>query len=270
MIEINLQKLNYEFLVNLDYGETLKVITDTNSFYFRVFLKPESKKLLVHSNGAINRNIKSPPVFHRSSWTEDIDANCVFIDDKTIHNTEYKAGWGIGTSNEHYIESYSEIIKHFQQILGIQSKDIYYWGSSAGGFMSMMLATRHIETTAIVGNPQTDLRRHNKTKLRNLILHGYGNVDVDEISQNEGFRFSVVESIIKFNYMPKIVYIQNTIFKSDVNKQLNPFLKDLKERSISEEDLHIINYRDDLRGHLPLPKNDYLFFLKLAMNFNEI
>ncbi|WP_462420195.1 hypothetical protein [Salinicoccus sp. Marseille-QA3877] len=268
-MEIKLQNLNYNILSNLNYGEILKIKTNNNEFYFKFFLKENCEKLFVHSNGAINRDIKEPPVFHRSSWSDDIEGSCIFIDDKTIHNTEYKAGWGIGTREEHYIEKYSEIIKSFQQILGIKSKDIFYWGSSAGGFMSLMLATRHIESTAIVGNPQTDLRRHNKTKLKNLILKGYGQVDVDNISLTDGYRFSVLDSILKFQYMPKIVYIQNTVFKPDVKKQLNPFIKELRENNISCKSLHVINYRDDYRGHLPLPKDDYLNFLNLAISFNE-
>jgi len=268
MVEIKLQDLNYSFLKSIGYGEILKINTEANTFYFKVYIKFETEKLLVHSNGAINRNIKEPPVFHRSTWVEDIDASCIFIDDKTIHDTEYKAGWGIGNAHEHFIDKYSEIIKVFQQLLGKKSKDTYYWGSSAGGFMSLLLSTRHIDSTAIVGNPQTDLRRHNKTKLKNLIINGFGDVDVEEISQTHGYRFSVVESILKFDYMPKIVYVQNTNFKPDVQKQLNPFITDLEKNNISDESLHIINYRDDYRGHLPLPKNDYLFFLNLGMNFN--
>ncbi|WP_026858335.1 alpha/beta hydrolase [Jeotgalicoccus psychrophilus] len=270
MLEIKVQDLNYEFLINIPYGDTLRVITESNEFYFKIFLKKESFELLVHSNGAINRNIKEPPVFHRSSWYDELNSNCIFIDDKTIHNTEYKAGWGIGTEKEHYIEKYSEIIKLFQQSLGIKSKNVYYWGSSAGGFMSLMLATRHIESTAIVENPQTDLRRHNKTKLRNLILNGFVEADVEKITEEHSYRFSVCDSILKYKYIPNIVYIQNTSFKPDVKKQLLPFIDDLKRNNISTEKLKIINYKDDYRGHLPLPKEDYLNMLNLAITFNRI
>lgn len=37
--------------------------------------------------------------------------SCIYIDDVTIHNTNLRIGWGVGTPEKHYLKEYSIIVK---------------------------------------------------------------------------------------------------------------------------------------------------------------
>lgn len=93
MIEKKLKELNYSLLESKN-NEILCIKLDSENFYLKVNIKKGNDKLIIFSNGAVNRDIKSPPIFMRSTWAEDIEANCIFLDDKTIHNNKIPIGWG--------------------------------------------------------------------------------------------------------------------------------------------------------------------------------
>src|SRR5699024_10831615 len=96
------QDLTVEFLYCLDYDEAFQVEYIGLNFFFKSFLKEGNDKLIFLSNGAVDRTKKEPPVYMRSSWADDIKANCVFIDDRTIHGTILRIGWGVGVQDRHY------------------------------------------------------------------------------------------------------------------------------------------------------------------------
>src|SRR5699024_11902387 len=108
--------------INIDYNDlTKKKLQKENSavyrinknnkaFYFNMKLNKKNKRLLILSNGAIDRRRKNPPIFMRSSWAKDIDANCIFIDDPTLHDNKLFIGWGDRKSTRHYQNSINGII----------------------------------------------------------------------------------------------------------------------------------------------------------------
>src|SRR5699024_9425029 len=112
-------------------------------FYFKYYHKHHNSKLLVFSNGAYDPKISKPPVFMRSKWHEDFDANCLFIDDRTVHGNRLRIGWGVGSKERHYLVDYVEVVKKISEIISVEANNIIYFGSSAGGFMSMAMATMH-------------------------------------------------------------------------------------------------------------------------------
>src|SRR5699024_11428251 len=126
MIEKNIDDINKEFLIS-NNKKTLKIIIDNLDFYFQFHYKKESNNLMVFSNGAIDTNIRKPPVFMRSSWSDDINANCLFIDDRTIHNSDLKIGDRKRTrlNSSHVSISYAVfcVKKKLWQRLGARSEE---------------------------------------------------------------------------------------------------------------------------------------------------
>ena len=173
------ENIKYNDLI-INNNQTVKILKDNIDFYIHLNLKENNEQLIIFSNGAIDPNKSKPPVFMRHSWHEDFNASCIFIDDRTVHNNNLRIGWGVGSEDRHYLMDYSDIAQMIANTLSIQPENTYYYGSSAGGFMSMYLATLHKDTKAIVNNPQCYVDKYDlyfltiqqKKSRRNMLL-GY-------------------------------------------------------------------------------------------------
>src|SRR5699024_9052303 len=107
---IEYYKLTKELLLE-NNNKIIGIEKDGIIVYFNLKIKTNSKNLIVFSNGALNLSKSKPPVFSRSSWANDFNASCIYIDYATIHNTNMTVGWGIGTQDRYYLEDYVEIIE---------------------------------------------------------------------------------------------------------------------------------------------------------------
>ncbi|WP_026090265.1 YqiA/YcfP family alpha/beta fold hydrolase [Salinicoccus carnicancri] len=239
----------------------IKIIYKDEDFYFKTFIKEDSNQLIIHNNGAVDHTKRKPPVAQRSSWSEDIEVNCIFFDDKTIHFNDLNTGWGAGNIKRFYLEDYSAITKKVQELLSIKSKNVFYWGSSAGGYMSIILSSMHHQTSAIVNNPQTLLLNHYKGKIDKLLNAAFNGMSKEDAFGKYPERFSVVEAMKKYGYAPIIYYLQNYQFEFDMANHFEPFRKSLKEAGISEKENYYILYNDYERGHSPLSKEDTLQYI---------
>lgn len=254
-----MKKVTYEDLTSEILHDTkldiLIVNKDDENFYFKFRLKPGNSNLVVFSNGAVDFSKSKPPVFSRSSWYEDYDANCIFVDDKTIHGTDCTLGWGVGTLNRYYLKDYSEIIKKFVSLLGIKENRVIYFGSSAGGFMSMMLSTLHKDTMAIVNNPQVYAHRFGSgSQVKKLYNSNFPGLTAKEIHERYGYRFSLTNLISKQRYVPKILYIQNRSFTPDMEKQYEAFLSKMDLYNIDDSNIEFLLYSDKNSGHNPISR----------------
>lgn len=105
MAKINSQDITLDFLKSLGREELIVTHKDED-FYFKINIKEDTNFLVVHTNGAIDYSKRTPPVYQRSSWAKNINANCIFIDDRTLHKTEdklFNTAWLMGTKDRHYI-----------------------------------------------------------------------------------------------------------------------------------------------------------------------
>jgi len=141
LYKINSFDLTLDFLKSVDGNEVI-INHKNEDFYFKFDKKNFSDKLVIHTNGAINYDKKTPPVYQRFSWSKKINAHCIFIDDRTLHNVTdktFNTAWLIGTRDRYYVQDYYEIVHIIQLLLNIKSDNTYYWGSSAGGTASIAL-----------------------------------------------------------------------------------------------------------------------------------
>src|SRR5699024_12007141 len=132
-------------------------------------------------------------LYMRSTWSDEIDANTLYIDDKTIHDSKLRIGWGVGRQDKHYIPIYVRIVKKISSILKIQSNKTYYYGSSAGGFMSILMAAMHQNSTAIVNNPQTFVFSFSKGHVSDLCNEIFAGMSKEEIMNRFEERLSAIK-----------------------------------------------------------------------------
>lgn len=255
MENIDYSDLSREFITNHQMTE-LCIIKDNIDYYFKVNLKVNSKQAVVFSNGAADRKKSELPIFMRSTWAEEINSNTIFLDDRTIHDSRLMIGWGIGRKEVHYLKEIGIIVKKILECLGIQNEDTYYYGSSAGGMMSMMLAIKHKGSTAVVNNPQMIPNNYAEGKPLNFIRNNFfKEYSKDEFLDIFRDRISVPYVIINENYLPRTLYILNRMSEGDFKDQYLPFTKILTEAGIDTSNIQYLIYSNQKLGHNPLPKN---------------
>ncbi|QJF24319.1 prolyl oligopeptidase family serine peptidase [Mammaliicoccus vitulinus] len=269
MISLKFENLDYNTLVS-NNNNHIVINKEGEEFHFKIHLKNIDDKLVVFSNGAINPEKKEPPIFMRESWVNDMNYSSIFVDDKTLHGNNLKLGWGIGKKDRHFLKDYSEIIKKIVRILEIENKNTYYFGSSAGGFMSMALAAMHSETTAIVNNPQTYVYNYYKTTVEALYETIFPDMLHKNIQKEYSTRLSLTSLFRVCKRTPSIYYIQNRLSKFDMDKHLNPFMQMLDKYNIDSTPIEFILYNDKSAGHNPLSKETTLKFIELIIRNNLI
>lgn len=265
-MEYIIKNLNEIENLKLEIGVANKINYRTEHFDYNVliYFKERYDNLVVLSNGAVNYEKKTPPIFMRSKWARDIEGSLVYLDDATIHNTKLNLGWGQGNSKEFVLRVYSEIVKRIAKNLSVTNEKVCYFGSSAGGFMSMILSSMHPDSFAIVNNPQTDVKNYHEGHSKPLLELSYENIE--NAYNNYSERVNVVNAFKYYGYVPKVYYIQNQISHHDLKFHLNPFIKSMKDNNLSIEKIILINYFDKDKGHTPLDKEPALRSLNLLLN----
>lgn len=257
---INYDDLSYDILIEKN-NSTLKIIKEGIDFYIKINLKPETNYLIAFSNGAINPEKKQPPVFMRSKWHKDYDASCVFIDDRTIHDTDMTIGWGIGTKDRYYIHDYYEIIRRICEILDCKSNNVIYYGSSAGGFMSIALASYHRGSYAVANNPQTYVYKYQSNHVNKIYKNIFGGMSKQYILKKYSTRFSLGALMSKNKNIPKTFYLQNRLCDNDMEKHLNPFLANAKKYNIDLTNINFLLYDDKFKDHNPIGREKSVKFI---------
>jgi len=267
MEEINYLDLNYDFLIKNNNDE-IRIIKEGIDFYFKINLNLESKYIIAFSNGAVNPKKSKPPIYMRSKWGAEFNASCIFIDDRTIHDLPINLGWGIGTTERHYLVDYSEIVKTITYLLQYENENVIYYGSSAGGFMSMALASYHKGSIAIANNPQTYVHNYLPVHVDKMYKAIFPKLNKNEILKKYGNRFSLLNIMTKNKYIPKTIYLQNRLCKSDMEMHLRPFYKNADKFNVNLENINTIIYNDKLSGHSPLGKSKTVKYINNLIENN--
>lgn len=220
-----------EVKINLNTLEKLKVKINSVPYDLLIKSRSEAKYILVFGQSALgNRSAFPIPIFHRWTWFDDYkDAHCICLNDPTLYLDEsLLGGWFQGVSNDFYMLNAANLIDKLADILGVKKNNIFFYGSSAGGFSSLFMAAVVKGSTAIADIPQTDMSKyHVKSALNGLLSNCYGGIGVDELYNKFPERISVAEFYKKINYMPNIVYLQNSCDEIHLAHHMLPFLRDI-------------------------------------------
>jgi len=263
MTEIRYEDLSIHFLKE-NRASIIKVIKDEVEFYFRLFLKDDNKKLIVFTNGAVDRSIKEPPYFQRSSWSEDYSASCIYVDDPTIHNNELRVGFGIGTQGRHYTLDISEILMKIQRLWLIESNDVIYFGSSAGGYMSLQFATLNRDSLAVVNNARIYV--HKTFTFKSIRETIFKCTDSKEVLKKYNDKLSLLAFMKKHKNIPKAIHYVNRLSKGDRELHYNPYLLNADKYKIRLDNQNFVFYSNYSGKHDILNRRDTALILNSAMN----
>jgi hypothetical protein len=260
-VTITIEELE-NYTIEKDLMYVLRVMKDRVPYEYLLHVRNDTDKLIVFHNGAVaDGNVKSP-VFQRHSWAKQLKTSSIFCMDPTLYvNSSLQVGWGIGQNENYYLENSSLILKEIIEKAGISLGNTAVYGSSAGGYLSILTGIYLKGSKVVADNAQFDVRNWiYKDALNNVILLCFDNV-CDALQYKE--RFSVAEAFEKHGYVPKIYAHVNLASEADNSTQLVPFLKEA-EKLKSIQDYHeievILHYAPE-KGHDGMGMEEAVNFL---------
>lgn len=256
------EKVDYydldDYVVKENILYILEVKKDNVKYEYLINRKNDNDKLIVFNNGAIAGGNVRNPIFQRHSWASILKTSSVFCMDPTLYVNDLSVGWGVGKNDNYYLENSSLILKTLIDKMRINLKDTVIYGTSAGGFLSILMGIYLKGAKVVADNTQLDISNWAFISAVDYVMeYCFDNIGT---SLKYPERFNVVEAFIKHSYVPKIYLHINLCSKIDNSEQLVPFLekiesmKDIKEYNPIDITLHY----EEKKGHDGLSQDEAL------------
>ncbi|PAU73001.1 hypothetical protein CK497_07770 [Vreelandella alkaliphila] len=223
-----------------------------------------SKKLIVLGQDALTRDKVELPHFFRWKWVDDLPCSTIILNDPTLYLDEkLNGGWFVGSKERDYVKECSLIITKIAKLIDVHHPVVFF-GASAGGFSSLMLASCIPGSRAVVDIPQVDLfTYHVKNEVDKLILSALSFNDLSSVTDDFYFRLRVIDRFKKEGRVPDIVYMHN-VKDSAHFTQFSSFLSEWTKlaHELNQKDvgfLKIITYSRwhiSKGGHFPMEKHN--------------
>ena len=242
---------DFKIVYNLPLVNELKSWNYNNHFFS--YFRQDATQLVVMLQGAVNREKVKIPVFQRWSWFANINASILILNDPTLFGNSLELGWWQGEEEKYALPSACRLVELVAKKLGISTKEVVFFGSSAGGFSALMMAGHLRRSFVIANNPQTNILEYEASHIHPLLKTKFRGISKQEAFERYPNRFSVLEFFKSINYVPKIAYYQNIKDHTHFETQYLPFIQDLYQSELDPNELQSILYTHD-RGHYPLEK----------------
>lgn len=258
---------NYE--IQNDRLYVLRVMKGGVPYEYLINRRSDNDKLVVFNNGAVAEGDVTVPVFQRHSWANILKTSSVFCMDPTLYlNSFLQVGWGIGKNEDYYLENSSLILKKIIEKMGIRLENTAIYGTSAGGYLSIIMGIYLKGAKVIADNAQLDVRNWiYKEALSSVITFAFDNIG-DALNYKE--RFSIIDAFEKHGYVPKIYMHVNLCSAADNSTQLIPFLKNAESMKYNGEynDIEVFLHFEPDKGHNGISMDDAISFLYGVLNQN--
>lgn len=188
--------------------------------------------------------------------------------DPTLYVNDLSVGWGIGKNDNYYLENSSLILKTIINKMNIKLENTVIYGTSAGGFLSIIMGIYLKGAKVVADNTQLDVSNWAFISAVDCVMdYCFDNIGT-ALKYPE--RFNVVDSFIKNNYVPKIYLHVNLCLKVDNSMQLAPFLKKIESmKNITEyNNIEITLHYEEKKGHDGLSQAEALNIIYDILNIN--
>lgn len=240
MIEI--KELYLDSIMNTFFipgGMRGRIDLDKVKFNYFLDYKPDCHKLYVFFPGAYQRK-KGTVQFQRYSWAPKFDGSVLILDDPTINEeNSFSLGWFQGLGGGSLIPYVEKIIRKFSKSIGVNLEDVIMFGSSAGGFVSLKLAEKILESSVVCINPQINILCYFKSHVEKMLAYSYGAESLSNL--NKGLADKYLTISFPKDRVGAFYYFQNVHDNFHVQKHLNYFL----DCSLQGSDVTIFNFNED-------------------------
>lgn len=145
--------------------------------------------------------------------------------------------------------------------MGIELKNTVIYGTSAGGYLSIIMGIYLKGAKVVADNAQLDVRNWIfKDALDSVLSFSFDNIG-DALNHME--RFSVIEAFEKHSYVPKIYMHVNLCSRADNSTQLVPFLEAAEHMHCINEynNIEVILHFEREKGHDGMGMDESIDFL---------
>lgn len=251
IIKINFEDLeHFDFPIGFKFG--LSVMYKSVEYEFLVHFKKDSDKVVCLGSG--NKADDDPhdntrPYFHRWSW--NFNESTIWYNDPTRYlSIDLPGAWGVGLNDDYYLRNIGEIIVKLVHRLNMTEKNLFFYGSSMGGFTSLQLATMFRESTAIADIPQFFFQNH--VRFDHVTKYAFPGLSKEYIMEHYKYRFDFLDMIVKEDYIPKAIIVIDCSDR-DINTQYIDFVKGInKLPNITNKKNHMKIVFNYISSHAPL------------------
>mgnify|MGYP005759906731 CR=1 FL=1 len=236
-------------------GQIYDILWNGVHYEFYICNRPNSSSAVIFGSGALSP--AQLPHFNRISWSTLIPETTIFYSDPTLYRFDPSGqsktlaiGWGYGTNDRWYLEEIAILLKKILGKLNIPLSNTLFYGSSAGGFMSMGLAAM-FHSRATVLNPQFTIE--------NYIPQSIAALKQTCLKEGESLlpEHTHVSAIFETQaYFPLLHILENVQSKSDIIAQFTPFLAELTEISLPCTDRLTLELYSAPGGHTGFPSRE--------------
>lgn len=195
--------------------------------------------------------------------------------DPTIQkDNDLTIGWFQGKKENYALEKFIVLVKNILLENNIDESDVAFFGSSAGGYVSLKVADSFPSSKIIVINPQIFTYQYSERVFNELLGYSYEGETKDSALAKYRDRLEVQIDLEK--RQAPIFYYQNMHDRHHVTKHLTPFIESLdshqyqtkKENSIFKvlKKLNVLYYNDPTNGHSPPGKEQTLQIIDDVIN----
>lgn len=240
----------------------LRVLKDDVPYEYLINRRSDMDKLIVFHNGAVAGGNVSVPIFQRHSWAKILKTSSIFCMDPTLYvNSFLQLGWGVGKNENYYLENSSLILKKIIEKMNIPLENTVIYGTSAGGYLSILTGIYLKGSKVVADNAQLDVRNWIfKEALDSVLTFCFDHIGT---ALNYKERFSVIDAFEKHSYVPKIYMHVNLCSMADNSTQLVPFLKQAEQMKDIKEyhDIEVFLHFEPTKGHNGIGMNEAIEFL---------
>lgn len=227
-----------------------------------IFIKKGSQQLVFFGQGAVDKT-KPQPNFQRISWCDDLEETIIISTDPEVNNTHLSLAWFQIRGTTNYFYRFSIVLKHLMHKLECDSTPPIFYGSSAGGFTSLMMSSYFKDSWAVVNNPQTDWTKFHISKVTDVLDSVYNGCNIDTYKKNNAYKYSPIALYKANNRVPNIIFIQNRMDVLHYKQHYIPFIAAISELK-SDSRLITYVYCNEKDGHNPIDKHETLNFISMA------
>lgn len=225
------------------------IINNTSQIQLSWINRKSQQTLVTFSAAITNRNATDIPIFTGWGMTKDLDCNVLMVSDPNLAlDQELALSWYLNSpTSPHFEAELTEVLEHISSF-----SQLYLFGASGGGFAALNFGQRLPDSTAIVCNPQTDIRKFSYYSTYKRMV--WGSIP---IPAGVGNLLSAYE-----NYKENlIVFIQNSGDRDHLEQHFSPFMQS------SHKDNQIIPLLPFISpGHLGLTAEDYASVIRTILD----
>lgn len=205
----------------------------------------DTGKVIVLFNGRVPANLLDQgPIFQRWTWAKSFRHPVIIASDPLVNaDTGITLGWYAGGRNGIRFLQFWREIQSLILAARMQDAKIITFGSSGGGFASLMAAAHGLVDKALAVNPQTDIREYYHRISAPYLDKFWGTIETADEAH-----ISVIRALSDSDRVSPIIYAQNKADKFHLDGHLGPLKEALKGKDLP---LQILEYDDPEQGHSP-------------------